>query len=129
MKTYSFFKGLSWLIILNLLVKPVWMFFIDRQVQNLVGHEEYGKYFALLSLSYVLYFLSDAGLTNMINQRIARGEELNVPYLLRFKAVLVLIYFITTCFIGWLTHITHWDWLIYILLIQVMTSIFVLLRN
>ena len=60
MKSLSFFKGLSWLIVLNLLVKPVWIFFIDRQVQNIVGHELYGKYFALLNLSYVLYFLSDA---------------------------------------------------------------------
>jgi O-antigen/teichoic acid export membrane protein len=129
MKTHSFFKGLSWLIILNLLVKPVWMFFIDRQVQNLVGHEEYGKYFALLNLSYVLFFLSDAGLSNMINQRIAKGEQLNVPYLLRFKAILVLVYFITACFVGWLTHITHWDWLFYILFVQILTSVFVLLRN
>ena len=71
MKSLSFFKGLSWLIVLNLLVKPVWIFFIDRQVQNIVGHELYGKYFALLNLSYVLYFLSDAGLSSMLNQRMA----------------------------------------------------------
>ena len=57
MKSIQFFKGLSWLIILNLLVKPVWLFFIDRQVQLAVGYEEYGKYFAILNLSYVLFFL------------------------------------------------------------------------
>ena len=105
------------------------MFFIDRQVQNQVGHEEYGKYFALLNLSYVLFFLSDAGLSNMINQRMAKGEQLNVPYLLRFKALLLLLYFITGCFIGWITGITHWNWFLYILLVQILTSVFVLLRS
>ena len=39
MKSLPFFKGLSWLILLNLLVKPAWIFLVDREVQNIVGHE------------------------------------------------------------------------------------------
>ena len=78
MKSIRYFKGLTWLIALNLLIKPVWLFFIDRQVQNIVGYEEYGKYFAILNLSYVLFFLSDVGISNMLNQRMAHQQALNI---------------------------------------------------
>jgi O-antigen/teichoic acid export membrane protein len=129
MKTATFFKGLSWLIILNLLVKPVWIFFIDRQVQNIVGHEEYGRYFAVLNLSYVLFFLADAGLSNMLNQRIANGARLNLQQLLRIKYLLLSIYFIVCCFVGWLTQITQWSMLLHILVIQMLISLFVFQRS
>lgn len=122
MKSIQFFKGLSWLIFLNLLVKPVWLFGIDRQVQIEVGYEEYGKYFAILNLSYVLFFLSDIGLSNMINQRMANHAPLNVPRLLRIKFILVVIYFLVFCFIGWLTHISNWPLLFCVIAIQMLTS-------
>jgi O-antigen/teichoic acid export membrane protein len=129
MKSVQFFKGLSWLIILNLLVKPVWLFFIDRQVQLIVGYEEYGKYFAILNLSYVLFFLSDIGISNMLNQRVANHLPINVVQLLRIKAVLLIGYFIAFCFIGWLTHISHWRILFLVIIIQALTSLLIFCRN
>lgn len=129
MKSIQFFKGLSWLIILNLLVKPVWLFFIDRQVQLTIGYEEYGKYFAILNLSYVLFFLSDIGISNMLNQRVANHLPVNIVQLLRIKAVLLLGYFIVFCFIGWLTHISYWEILFLIILIQMLTSLLIFCRN
>jgi O-antigen/teichoic acid export membrane protein len=129
MKSIRYFKGLSWLIILNMLVKPVWLFFIDRQVQNIVGFEEYGKYFAILNLSYVLFFLSDIGLSNMLNQRMANHSTLNLLQLFRIKFFLLFLYFIVFCFIGWLTHISNWSILFCVIAIQVLTSLFIFFRN
>lgn len=129
MKSIQFFKGLSWLIILNLLVKPVWLFFIDRQVQLTVGYEEYGKYFAVLNLSFVLFFLSDIGISNMLNQRVANHLPVNIVQLFRIKAVLLLSYFIVFCFIGWLTHISHWEILLLVIVIQMLTSLLIFCRN
>jgi O-antigen/teichoic acid export membrane protein len=129
MKSIQFFKGLSWLIILNLLVKPVWLLFIDRQVQLTVGYEEYGKYFAILNLSYVLFFLSDIGISNMLNQRVANHLHVNIIQLLKIKAVLLLCYFIVFCFVGWLTHISHWEILLSVILIQILTSLLIFCRN
>lgn len=129
MKSHSFFKGLSWLIMLNLLVKPVWIFFIDRQVQNTVGHEAYGNYFALLNLSFVLLFLADAGLSTLLNQRMAQKANLDTRQLIRIKFILLFLYLIVGGFVGWLTHITQWNLLIYIFLIQLLNSLFVFLRN
>ncbi|MGZ3939283.1 MAG: hypothetical protein ACXVLT_11565 [Flavisolibacter sp.] len=129
MNSIRFFKGLSWLIILNMLVKPVWLFFIDRQVQLLVGYQEYGKYFAILNLSYVLFFLSDIGISNMLNQRLANHLPLNLAQLLRIKVVLLVIYFIVFCFIGWLTKISEWNILFYVIAIQALTSLLIFFRN
>jgi O-antigen/teichoic acid export membrane protein len=129
MKTIRFFKGLSWLIILNMLVKPVWLFFIDRQVQNIVGYEEYGKYFAILNLSYVLFFLSDVGISNMLNQRMANNLPANIYQLLRIKFFLLITYFIVFCFIGWLTHISNWNILFSVIVIQSLTSLLIFFRN
>jgi O-antigen/teichoic acid export membrane protein len=130
MKSLPFFKGLSWLIFLNLLVKPVWLFFIDRQVQNIVGHETYGKYFALLNLSYVLFFLSDGGLSTMFGQRLASNRHgANTRQFLGIKVFFLFLFAITTCFVAWLTHITQWSFLFYILLIQALNSLFIFLRS
>lgn len=129
MKARSFFKGLSWLIVLNLLIKPVWIFFIDRQVQNAAGNETYGSYFALLNLSYVLYFLTDAGLSNMLNQRIAHRHEVNVRQLLRLKLALLLVFGASCFFVAWLTKVQQLEMLFYIVLIQALTSLFVFLRS
>ena len=124
MKSKSFYGGLSWLIILNLLVKPVWIFVIDRQVQNIVGHEAYGIYFALLNLTLVLSFLADAGLSNMVTRDMADGKRLNTGQLLRLKLLLLLIFFASACFIGWISKIAAWDILLYVITVQALSSLF-----
>lgn len=129
MKSFSFFKGLSWLILLNALVKPLWIFFIDRQVQVSAGNEAYGKYFAVLNLSYVFLFLADAGLSNLLNQRVGSRQHVNTLQLVRLKGVLILIYATICIFIGWLTHITQWTFLLYVILIQSLGSVFLFLRS
>ena len=129
MKSLSFFKGLSWLFLLNLLVKPVWIFLIDRQVQNTVGHETYGKYFAVLNLSYVLLFIADAGLSNALNQKAARGQPLHTAQYVRLKLFLSFFYVVAMCFVGWITGLQQWTLLFYVAGIQLLTSFFLFLRS
>lgn len=129
MRRAAFFKGLSWLIVLNLLVKPVWIFAIDRAVQNEVGNAVYGTYFSLFNLSYVLLFIADAGLSNMLNQRLAAEEKVSAGQLLQIKFLLLLFYVVACCLTGWLTHISEWTVLFYVIGIQVLTSMFVFLRS
>lgn len=117
------------MIVLNLLIKPLWIFLIDRQVQNIVGYEEYGKYFAILNLSYILFFLSDAGLSNLMNQRMANNSVVNVLQLIRIKIFLLISYIVVCCFAAWLTHISSWSILFYVVSIQALTSLFVFFRN
>ena len=49
----TFVTNLLLLLFLNLLVKPFYIFGIDRTVQNVVGTEVYGLYAAMFSLSII----------------------------------------------------------------------------
>lgn len=72
MKTVSrFYASLGLLLVLNLLVKPLWIFGIDRPVQNSTGTAIYGSYFALLNLAIVLGFLLDWGLNAFMSRQLA----------------------------------------------------------
>lgn len=129
MKKGQFFQGLSWLLLLNILIKPVWIFLIDREVQNTVGNQIYGSYFSLFNLSYVLLFIADAGLTNMMVQQLASRASSNAKQLLKIKAGLLLAYALFACLIGWLTSITQWQLFIYLILIQASGSLLLFLRG
>lgn len=129
MNHQKFFKNLSWLWVLNLLVKPVWIFGIDRQVQNLVGHEEYGNYFALLNLSYLLSFLADAGITNRLNVHLASNQSTDLRRMFYLKVCLLALYVFVVVFAGWLFNISRWDLLMPVIIIQALTSLLLFLRS
>lgn len=63
------------MIIANALVKPIWIFAIDRNVQLAVGHQTYGLYTALLGLTVVFNILLDMGITNFNNREIANDKS------------------------------------------------------
>jgi len=129
MKSFSFLKGLSWLLLLNVLVKPVWILVIDREVQNTVGHAAYGRYFALLNLALVCSFLADAGLTNTLNQRIAAQKPVDAVQFLRLKILLLFFYVAVTLLAAAAWGIDNWHILFYILGIQVLNASFLFLRG
>jgi len=53
----KFITNLGLLILLNLLIKPFWVFGIDRTVQNIVGAEDFGFYFTIFNLvSFSIYY-------------------------------------------------------------------------
>ncbi len=70
-----FYSSLTLLLLLNILIKPIWIFAIDRQVQNVVGTSEYGTYFSLLNFSMVLSFLLDWGVTSYFNRQLASDPQ------------------------------------------------------
>ncbi len=92
-----FFRSLFLLLALNLLVKPLWIFAIDRQVQVITGYEVYGKYFALLNLSMVFSFLADLGITFYFNQK-AAAEINKAPVL--FLQSLAVKFFLSLVYTG-----------------------------
>ncbi len=129
MKTKAFFSGLWWLVLLNLLIKPVWIFLIDRQVQNTIGQQAYGHYFALFNLTYVLIFLADAGLTALLTQSVAAGKAVNVGQLFHTKLLLLVLYAALCFFAGAVTGVGQWNTLVYLVLIQSLSSLFLFLRG
>jgi O-antigen/teichoic acid export membrane protein len=101
----KFVTNLILLLFLNLLVKPFWIFGIDRTVQNLVGDESYGLYFALFNFSMILNILLDLGITNYNNRNIAQHNFLlpkhlsNIVGLKLLLAVVYAVFSLTIAFI------------------------------
>lgn len=77
----KFVTNLFLLLLLNGLIKPFWIFGIDRTVQNVVGAESYGLYFSLFNFSLVLNMFLDLGITNFNNRNMARHSHLLRKYL------------------------------------------------
>ncbi len=95
----KFITNLLLLLLLNLLIKPIWLLGIDRGVQNIVGAEAYGYYFALLNFSFLFNILLDFGITNFNNRNIAQNQHLlnkHFSSIVILKLLLALVYFIVT---------------------------------
>ncbi|MCQ2959463.1 MAG: oligosaccharide flippase family protein [Bacteroidales bacterium] len=86
----TFFTNLVLLLFLNLLVKPFYIFGIDRTVQNVVGTEVYGLYAAMFSLSIIFNIILDMGIANFNNRNIAQDNDL----LPRFFSNMVVLKFL-----------------------------------
>lgn len=86
-----------------MLIKPFWIFGIDRTVQNLVGDESYGFYFALFNFSMILNILLDVGITNFNNRNISRYNFLlpkHLSNIVGLKLVLAIVYAIFSLIIA-----------------------------
>jgi O-antigen/teichoic acid export membrane protein len=127
-----FYSSLGLLMILNVIIKPVWIFGIDRQVQNTVGTEEYGIYFSLLNFSIVFSFLLDWGLTVYFNRQLAVSQENFAAKLAGFLFIKILfaaLYGVIVLGIAFLSGVRNWNILPGVMAVQVLTSLFLFLRS
>ena len=102
-----FFSNALLIVLLNLLIKPFYLFGIDAQVQNTVGSADYGLYFSLLNLSFLFNMVLDMGLTNYNTRNIAQHPNLVARYIgsiLGIRMLLGLIYASITIGAGFLLH-------------------------
>jgi len=130
----TFLTNLILLVFLNLLVKPFWIFGIDRTVQNTVGAEDYGVYAAMFSLSIILNILLDVGITNFNNRNIAQHSQLLRKYfsnIVILKCLLGVIYAVIALAVGALLGFTFEKYKLFIFLIfnQFLLSFILYLRS
>lgn len=114
----KFLSNLILLVFLNLLVKPFWIF-VEINVQNATGTEQYGMYFALLNLSLIINFLLDLGITNYNNRNIAQNHHLLQKHLsgiILLRFVLAAAYFVIIMAIGLLIGYSKFQLFVLILL-------------
>lgn len=91
----KFLTNLSFLLFLNLLVKPFYILGIDAEIQNRVGTEEYGLYFSLLGFTFLFNILLDVGIVNFNTRTIAQQPFLIAKYfskIFSLRIFLALIY-------------------------------------
>lgn len=89
----KFFKNLLWLQALNWLIKPIWIFAIERVIQNAVGDDLYGKYYVVFNLSVLFAVLLDLGLNSYISREIAAaGRLIHKKRILGVRLAMALVY-------------------------------------
>jgi O-antigen/teichoic acid export membrane protein len=96
------------LVIINILIKPAYIFGIDARIQNLVGIEAYGMYFDYFNFVFLFQFLNDPGLQNWNAQHVPKNRDQvgsNLENLLKIKlifaALFIVITLISSIFIGY----------------------------
>jgi len=118
----TFVTNLILLVGLNLLVKPFYLLVVEAEIQNRVGADVFGSYFALLSFSFILNILPDLGTTNWNTRHTAQSEQVISSHLsgmivLRF--LLAAFYLLISFAIGLWLQYTSWQmWLLVLLSIN-----------
>jgi O-antigen/teichoic acid export membrane protein len=129
-----FVQNIFFLILVNLIVKPLWIFGIDRNVQIAVGHELYGQYVALLNFSIIFQVLLDFGLQSYNNRTVAQSPEAMknlFPNIIIAKGILSLGYVLLVCVLGLLLGYRGHSLLLLFTLcfVQVLNSFLLYLRS
>lgn len=102
-----FVKNMLFVMAVNVLVKPIWVLFIDRNVQNSVVGGTYGTYQALLNLSIIFQIILDFGISNYNSRTIAQNPDklpAVFPVMLSARFLLIAVYMTLTCVLGYLFH-------------------------
>jgi O-antigen/teichoic acid export membrane protein len=99
----KFVANLAFLLILNLLIKSVYILKFDKDVQLEVGPASYGVYFAIFNFSFILTIILDFGITNFNNKNIAQNNHLLTKHfsgLFTLKIILAVLYIIVVVITG-----------------------------
>ena len=129
-----FVKNILFVITVNVLVKPIWVIFIDRNVQNTVPSGSYGTYQALLSLSIIFQTILDFGISSYNSRTIAQNPDklpTVFPAMLSARLVLILIYLGLAYSWGFLLGYRGWELylLLGVLLIQSLNALVSFIRS
>lgn len=93
----EFLINAVFLVFVNALVKPFYVFGIERTIQDTVPQEDYGLYATLFSFTFLLFMVNDFGIHYFNNRNIARHPQLlqkYFPNILILKALLALAYLV-----------------------------------
>ncbi|WP_262710087.1 oligosaccharide flippase family protein [Hymenobacter aquaticus] len=92
----KFFGNISFVVLLNLLVKPGWVV-VENLVQDRLGHAVFGTFTALLNWTLIVASVSDLGTTQLTTKRMAANPEFLGEY---FPTLLPLKGWLSVLFLG-----------------------------
>ncbi|HNI33648.1 MAG TPA: oligosaccharide flippase family protein, partial [Chitinophagales bacterium] len=128
----SFVFNVFFMVFVNMLIKPFWIFGIDRTVQNKLGEAEYGLFFAIFNFTYLFQILLDFGFQNYSNREVAANtKRINdlLPNILVFKTILFLIYLVLCIAVAYPLGYLSKSFIYIILANQILLSFNIYLRS
>jgi O-antigen/teichoic acid export membrane protein len=128
-----FIENLLFFAALNLLIKPLYVFGIDRVVQNSVGTTIYGTYFALFNLVLIFQIFLDLGIDNFTRREVAHNPGLASRFLASFlalKLLLIIIFIAVFSMVGFLIPHNKEEWQLLVILVvnQSLASLILYIR-
>lgn len=98
----EFLLNIILLIAINFLVKPLYLFGIDAQVQLEVGEKAYGVFFTLFNFAFILQVVNDFGIQNYTSSRMSGDASFIQDYLPKIWGVRIVlsVFFLISVFVG-----------------------------
>lgn len=125
----SFVANLAFILVINLIIKPLYVFGVEVNVQNVLGADQYGLFFALLNTAYLLQIINDFGLQIFHVREVAidRGQlsEL-LPGLSLIKLFFAFVYLILLTALGYLLGYQGFLWVLALIGVNLILTSFVL---
>jgi len=100
----KFLGNLFLLQALNWLIKPIWIFWIERLTQINLGDEWYGRYFIIFNFGLLFNILLDFGLNNYVSASVGRSGNPAVA-----KPILRLRFFLGLGYIAMVLGLGMWQ--------------------
>lgn len=128
----EFIINIILLLLVNFLIKPVYIFGIDARVQHLVGTESYGTYFAYFNFVFLFQFINDPGLQNWNAQHVPKNRETVGLYfnsLLKIKLIFGLLFTIIALVASFGMGYTDQKIILFLCLNMFLSTLFIFLRG
>ncbi|MBK7227163.1 MAG: oligosaccharide flippase family protein [Saprospiraceae bacterium] len=126
--------NLSLLIFVNLLIKPIYIFGIDRKLQLIVGQSEYGFYIELLTFTLLFQALNDLGLYNYTIRHFSQTKSTDtnlVSNLFGVKLIFSVVYLAIISIITFLHHdyVDSWKLILHLAFNQILIQFIFFFRS
>jgi len=128
----EFIVNIALLIIINVIIKPIYIFGVEARVQDLVGTESYGLYFSLFNFVFLFQFINDPGLQTWNAQFVPKNRDIIGQHLgdLSFaKLILSLFFFVAALGMAYILGFDEIKLLVIITINLILSSVFMLMRS
>ncbi len=130
----QFLKNIILLIGINLIIKPIYIFGIDAQVQNQLGPNVYGDFFSLFAFVFLFQFFLDVGIQNYNTSELS-GQTVKIKSVFKYRlGSKLLLSLVFSCIVMLVCLVIYkesrfLELLPWVVGIQVMNSLFLYARS
>ena len=106
----EFLINISFLVLINLLIKPFYIFGVEAKVQNIVGPEEYGIFFSLFNFCFLFQIVADLGIHSFNLRQLSQNRSLFpqlLSHLVSLKIMLGFLFLSVLAVLALLTLLAH----------------------
>lgn len=87
----EFLSNIFLILGLNIIIKPLYIIFIEAEVQNVVGTNAYGLFFDIFNLCFIYQFFLDLGIQNYTSRYLSENQEKYSDYFAKTLGTKILL--------------------------------------